>query len=249
MTRNTDSTRITAVPTEIDDDAVLEFFEGRGRSFNPDHPLTSVLYQDNDPELAAARDAHEKSVALPLWQLTQGLRVLDVGCGIGRWADPVLQAGATYVGVDFSESLLEIARRSHPSARFVHGSMTRLDQLHLPLGARFDRIVMAGVLIYVNDADAVATLAAVANCAADGARVYLREPVAVAHRLTLHGHWSTDLGTEYSAIYRTDAQLRTMLDNTLGAAGFRCTHDADLYPPVLNNRAETRQRYYLLEQA
>jgi hypothetical protein len=159
----------------------------------------------------------------------------------------VLAAGASYVGVDFSESLLDVARSSYPGASFVHGSMTALDQL--PLGGAFDRVVMAGVLIYVNDADAMATLAAAAKCATGSARVYLREPVGVRDRLTLNGHWSQDLGTEYSAIYRTGPQLRAMVDNTLGLAGFRLLHDEDLYPANLNNRVETRQRYYLLERA
>src|ERR1700754_3973140 len=37
-------------------------------------------------------------------------RVLDVGCGYGRVAEPILEGGASeYVGVDFSEPMLDLA--------------------------------------------------------------------------------------------------------------------------------------------
>ena len=38
--------------------------------------------------------------------------VLDVGCGPGRVAEAVIEAGASrYVGIDFSAEMLELARR------------------------------------------------------------------------------------------------------------------------------------------
>ena len=40
-----------------------------------------------------------------------GLRVLDVGCGTGRHALRLASAGAVVTGVDFSEGMLEHARR------------------------------------------------------------------------------------------------------------------------------------------
>src|ERR1700693_2731806 len=41
----------------------------------------------------------------------EGPRVLDVGCGSGRIGEFVLDAGASaYVGVDFAEPMVELAR-------------------------------------------------------------------------------------------------------------------------------------------
>jgi 2-polyprenyl-3-methyl-5-hydroxy-6-metoxy-1,4-benzoquinol methylase len=47
-----------------------------------------------------------------------GTRVLDVGCGNGSAAGLFLARGCTVVGIDLSESGIEIARKSYPSGRF-----------------------------------------------------------------------------------------------------------------------------------
>lgn len=242
--------RVSGENLPIDEQAVLEFFDRRAERATSDHPLTSVLYQDQHPELAEARDAHEKAVALPLLRLDGSHDVLDVGCGIGRWAEPVAALAATYCGIDFSAPLVEAARArtTAPNASFLQLPMQLADRTTLRRPRGFDRILMAGVLIYVNDDQMMQTLAAVASCAADDCLVYLREPVATDVRLTLENHWSSDLGCAYSAIYRTDAELLAAIDATLGRAGFAVDAVADLFPDSLNNRTETLQRYYIVRR-
>ena len=44
------------------------------------------------------------------FHLWQGRRVLEVGCGIGSDAEEFAKAGAEYVGVDYSDQSVEIAR-------------------------------------------------------------------------------------------------------------------------------------------
>src|SRR6267378_4824192 len=43
-----------------------------------------------------------------------GERVLDVGCGEGRFAAELARAGATVVGIDIAEEPLRRARELHP---------------------------------------------------------------------------------------------------------------------------------------
>jgi SAM-dependent methyltransferase len=76
-------------------------------------------------------------------------RVLDVGCGSGRIGEFVLEAGAAdYVGVDFSEPMIDLARQ-----RLDHfGDRTQLivdDFLTAPLGGRFDVILALGLFDYL----------------------------------------------------------------------------------------------------
>lgn len=51
-------------------------------------------------------------------ELKPGTRVLDVGCGNGAACGEFIRRGCAVVGVDLSEQGIELARRTHPQARF-----------------------------------------------------------------------------------------------------------------------------------
>lgn len=95
-----------------------------------------------------------------------GRRVLDVGCGSGRYAIALAERGAAHVlGIDLAEQMLAIATRLAQQrglegvCRFVRG-----DFLRLPLNETFDYAIAIGVFDYVADADALlAKLAASAR--------------------------------------------------------------------------------------
>lgn len=246
----TGQSRVYGQNVSIDPSAVAAFFSGRARRATSAEPLTSVLYQDGNPELARARDQHEKQLIVPELALSEQDSVLDVGCGIGRWAQPVLDAGAHYCGTDFSDELLHVARTriTHPNARFVTCPIQSLNVETLDQPGGFSRVIVAGVLIYLNDTDLLRALTAVAASAASRCLIYLREPVATGDRLTLDQHWSSDLDQSYSAVYRSEPELLSAFGRTLLATGFTLRTAADLYPADLNNRADTKQRYYLLER-
>lgn len=66
-----------------------------------------------------------------------GGRVLDLGCGAGEpIARFLIDRGCELVGLDFSATMLAIARERFPGTRFVEGDMRALD-----LGERFAGIV------------------------------------------------------------------------------------------------------------
>jgi SAM-dependent methyltransferase len=49
----------------------------------------------------------------------RGARLLDFGCGPGRWVDVFTGYGFSYSGVDFSTEMLRLARTLHPAANFA----------------------------------------------------------------------------------------------------------------------------------
>ena len=52
--------------------------------------------------------------------------VCDLGCGGGQLTGHLLKAGFKAVGLDVSPSMIRIARRQYPDARFIRGSIDRV---------------------------------------------------------------------------------------------------------------------------
>jgi SAM-dependent methyltransferase len=70
-----------------------------------------------DPGQYAARRAQLVVELGPL--LEAGRSVLDLGCGDGITAGPLLERGLRYTGVDASEEMVDAARQRHPGVEFV----------------------------------------------------------------------------------------------------------------------------------
>src|SRR5689334_16023148 len=49
--------------------------------------------------------------------------VVDLGCGSGIWAQALLAAGYDVLGIDISPTMIRLARRKAPGARFLTGSL------------------------------------------------------------------------------------------------------------------------------
>jgi demethylmenaquinone methyltransferase / 2-methoxy-6-polyprenyl-1,4-benzoquinol methylase len=111
-----------------------------------------------------------------------GDRVLDAACGTGDLALADLRAGAGRVtGLDFSEKMLERARRKAP-LDWVQG-----DVLALPFAdATFDAVTFSYLLRYVDDP--AATIAEMARCLRPGGTMASLE-FSVPPQPVWHGAW------------------------------------------------------------
>ncbi len=78
-----------------------------------DDAFGSVSRQTVDPTLDAAN-------------IGAGMRVLDVCTGPGMLADRALKRGAEVVGLDFSEEVVELARKNVPNGKFQQGNAQEL---------------------------------------------------------------------------------------------------------------------------
>jgi SAM-dependent methyltransferase len=92
--------------------------------------------------------------------VTRGMRVADVGCGLGTLAAAAAGRGAIATGVDLAEGMLAEARRRHPQVEFV-----RADAEKLPFDdGVFDLALGAFLVNHLPDAEqAVAELGRVAK--------------------------------------------------------------------------------------
>lgn len=71
--------------------------------------------------------------------------VLDLGCGNGQLYEYFKKAGwrCNYTGVDFSDALLDVARRENPDASFVQGDVNHLPEL---ISGKFDYVIYSHVV-------------------------------------------------------------------------------------------------------
>ncbi len=242
--------RIKKKNIRLNEKAVLAFFEDRARKYNEAEPYTSVLYQDKNPELARQRDVFEKTTIMPKLALRSDMNVLDIGCGIGRWAETIGPMVATYTGVDISPELIAIARQrvDKDNVAFHVLGADKLCKTDILKTGSFDLVIMAGILIYLNDDAVVECLRDVAKLSASEGRVYLREPVAMEERLTLREFWSKDMEQHYSAVYRTPKQLENLFKASLYQNGFEQVKLLQMYDEPLNTRRETIQHYCIINR-
>lgn len=239
---------------DIDYSATRRFFDQRGAKMTTVGPLSAVLYQDHDPELARQRSSFEFSRIAP--SLASGVdhaRILDLGCGTGRWMEALKERTASYIGLDFCPDFLVEGRRTAatlPRAErfdFEHADLSQ----GLPAGIasrRYDVIIVSGVLIYLNDVDVRVLIEQIAMCMAPAAVLYIREPLGTERRLTLKDHFSSDLEANYSSVYRSLQEFKDLLSELCPAGGLRLQETGSLYPAELEKRAETRQYYFLLHK-
>jgi SAM-dependent methyltransferase len=67
--------------------------------------------------------AMDQRVTLDLLQPQAGEHILDAGCGTGRNLGPILDAGASAAGFDFSEGMLAVAARRFPNVPLQRGDL------------------------------------------------------------------------------------------------------------------------------
>ncbi|MFH0737813.1 MAG: class I SAM-dependent methyltransferase [Candidatus Micrarchaeota archaeon] len=79
-----------------------------------------------DADRSKIKNQQELSAFIGL--LEKGSRILDLGCGAGVPISKELAAkGFRVTGIDFSERMLGIAKKSVPGAEFIRKDMTKLD--------------------------------------------------------------------------------------------------------------------------
>lgn len=244
--------RIEKDKADIDYNETRSFFENRAKNFKKDNPYSVTMYQDNNKELVEGRNKKEIEKLRPFLKLSTQSKVLDIACGIGRWADALPQEIEAYCGVDFSKELIDIAKGRNKKERFSFftGAANEVEAvLKENEQDGFNTVLMMGILIYLNDKDMEESLAQIERCCGEHAIICMREPIGVADRLTLKTFFSEELNDNYNAIYRTRTELQEALEKGFLEKGFHISKEGFLFEEdELNNRKETMQYYYVLER-
>lgn len=242
--------RIKKMKVSIDEEKTLEFFNDRIEKILP-HRYNLINYQDSNPHLALERDRYEKDKIGPFLNIKDDDIVLDIGCGVGRWGDeicPQLNCGR-YIGIDYSSSLLKIAQENNqPHSAYYLGKFQHMDKViaenHLP--QKYDKILINGVLMYINDTDIIHCLNLVNSYINDNGIIYIKEGVGIKERFTLKDYYSSELNHVYNAIYRSIDEYHELIQKYLIGNTNRLVQCGETWPKSKQNRSETTNYYFII---
>lgn len=246
--------RISGKTVDINEIQTKDFFRNRTKKELP-HRYNYVIYQDSNPELAIERDKYEKEKMISYLKLKRDSLVLDVGCGVGRWGDEIVKylIDGKYVGIDFSEELLKVAKenlKEFESCCFLQGSFQEIQNVldENNLNEQFDTILINGVLMYINDSDIEKCLESVDGLLKTKGRIYIKESVGVEQRFTLRDFYSEELSSTYNAIYRSLKEYHQLFERKFIDKGYKVISDGETWTQEQKNRTETLSYYWILEK-
>lgn len=242
--------RIRNEEIEIDYKKVTEFFNERGKNKKLDTLYNYVLFQDDNPNIAIERDKIEKSIISEVIDFKEGQSVLDIGCGVGRWGQYLLDKGLKYTGIDASENLIEIAEKFLSGYVQKKLRVARVQEILNVIDSKkekYDYIFVNGVFMYLNDSDYYKSLNDILCLCGSKGKIYIKESMALEERLTLDDIYSDSLSQNYSAIYRTINDYRKSTDAVFGNL-FALVKEGYLFGEELRNRKETVDYYLIFEK-
>jgi ubiquinone/menaquinone biosynthesis C-methylase UbiE len=129
------------------------YWEDRARRFAAEGEGLAAVCSYGMPGFYNRMIHYTQRLALEPWfGVKPGMRVLDVGCGVGRWSRLLAARGACVTGVDLSPTMIEQSTRRTKAAgladrcRFLVQDSTELDA-----GAPFDLVLGVTVLQHILD--------------------------------------------------------------------------------------------------
>ncbi|HLD70546.1 MAG TPA: class I SAM-dependent methyltransferase [Negativicutes bacterium] len=129
--------------------------------------------------------------------LKQGDSVLDVGCGGGTKSKYLIGKGLKVLGVDFSENLVEIAKREVPQGKFLVMDVGNIDTLP----ESFDGIFMQAVLLHIPKKEAEGIIKKVVHKLHVGGYLYIAVKEKIEGGVDEETKTDNDYGYEYERFF------------------------------------------------
>lgn len=228
---------------EIDTEKIKKFFNTRAKK---DEEALLVKTSFSDKENVEKRQKEETELLLNKIDFTNK-KILEIGCGIGRWAELFHDKCESYLGIDYSEELIKIAKENYnyDNCHFQVLSASQLDTSDLLVDAPFDIVVITGVLMYLNDNVVEKVIKDLNNLlCSDDKTIYIRESISFLEtRLTLKDFFSENLEADYNGIYRTGDEYLDFIKQINGNITIETGEIFD----ELRNFHETGYKYFLIE--
>ena len=119
--------------------------------------------------------------------------VLDLGSGIGVWAQDLARRFSSVTAVEGSRTLFQSLQgrcAPYPNLRPIHGDVMTFEP-----DARYDLVFIGGLLMYLNERDVIALLRKLVLCMEPGGMILCRESTVRGNAVSLRG--------DYQGVYRS----------------------------------------------
>lgn len=246
-------TRIYSEKRDINSDNTKFFYDSRARAVESmSNPYVSVLLGDQFADRAEKWDRYEKDFVLPMLAVSKDDNVLDIGCGIGRWAETLIPICGHYTGIDLSSCMIDVAKKrcvfDNCDYRFINASFTDIADGNIRFDRKFSKVIDAGVFMYINDDVLAKGLDVLSDNLTDKCVVYFEDTACFSTRLTLDGVYSESLKSNYNAIYRTPDEYMEIY-SVLLRKGFVLEHK-DFFPDFEGGQgsSETSPHFFVFKR-
>jgi SAM-dependent methyltransferase len=206
--------RIYGKKADIDSENVRNFWNNTAKK---DTSLKSVLLGYDFGENSA--DLHNQKEAKLVLDFIRNSKksILDIGCGIGRWAynlKPIIKA---YDGIDFSEEFVKAANNDFEDFEEIHFyCMSAVNIDTTKLLKNYDVVIVSEVSMYINDEELHKLYGYINKFTGNGSLLYIQDTTSLLEtRLTLKDFDSKELKTRYNVIYRTKTEYETLFGKYL----------------------------------
>lgn len=241
--------RIYGEKTSIDMGQVKDFYNRRAGTVKD--KVGAVLLGSQNPDILEQKNSFERNYIAPLLNIGQNTRILDLGCGVGRWAEFVLPQCGFYFGIDFSEEMVKIAQKTcsdmfPAESKYKLSCMPLLDAVTKSpdyYGGKFGAVICAGVFMYINDETINQIFHRIPGLLEEQCTIFFTEPVGIKERLTLKEFASDALQASYNAIYRTPEEYVELYEPLL-QAGFSI--ERQKYCPTFGETYTDTGRYFMI---
>ena len=201
-----------------------------------------LLGKQNNEKENIIRNQKEKELLLNLLKETsKNSTILDIGCGIGRWAQNLIDKIKYYDGIDYIDDFILDNRKkfkNHANIKFHTMAIENIKQNTLL--KKYDNIIATGILMYLNDTSLINALKNMQSFKPK--YIYIQETICtLEHRLSLNNFYSNELQVNYSAIYRTKEEYESFFKKYLN--NYKIKNNDFL----LINNTETSPMYWFLE--
>jgi len=197
--------------------------DSRGRAINAFQRNEILGLAEADPDSAEAASRRPHYAGIGEW-LPRGLggRILELGCGPGRYAALLSSLGFDVVGVDPASFPLWDEIKARRNVELIDG--IKAEELPFP-DAAFDHVACVSALLYFDDADKA--LAEIRRVLKPGGRLYVR----TVNSQNLSRRWAKANIDPVAHNYFDEAELTTFLRQ--GGFDVKKTFTYGFFPPVL----------------